>query len=92
MRSWSGNNDRRACGFPRDLSNAIIRSEYHEQRERQEERAEKETPEDPDGKKGGEESQERKQGIFSITPALMRERGTLPKVVKFQLRPDPLAK
>ena len=48
-----------------------IRSEYHEQRARQEERPEKETPEEPNGKKGGEESQEREQKIFSITPALM---------------------
>jgi len=48
-----------------------IRSEYHEQRTRQEERAEKETPEEPNGKKGGEESEEREQGILSITPALM---------------------
>ena len=92
MRSWSGNNDRRVCGVPRNLSNSIVRSEYLEQRERQEERAEKETHEDPNGKKGGEESQEREQGVWSITPALMRERGTLPKVVKFQIRPDPLAK
>ena len=54
-------------GVARDLSNTIIRREYHEQRARPEKRREKETHEDPNGKKGGEESQEREQRGFEFS-------------------------